>query len=107
MEEARQEAKDKQRPIVLDFGTSNCFWCKKLDITTFRDPAITKLLAERFVVAKIDAEKDAALAQQLGISSYPTLVFATPDGKILGKHEGYVEVARFNQQNRWQTYWAD
>src|SRR5690606_19576327 len=38
------------------------------------------------------------LAQSLGVASYPTLVFAAPDGKILGKHLGYVEAPKFHQQ---------
>jgi thioredoxin-related protein len=95
---ARHEAKDKNLPLVIDFGTVNCTWCRKLDATTFRDPAVVKLLSERFIALRIDAAKDAPLAQMLGITSYPTLVFAAPDGKILGKNAGYVEVQRFTQQ---------
>jgi thioredoxin-related protein len=95
---ARREAKEKQRPIVMDFGTSNCFWCKKLDASTFRDPGIVRQLNEQFIPLKIDAEREPGLAQTLRIQSYPTLVFAAPDGRILGSHEGFVDVARFTQQ---------
>ena len=95
---ARREAKELNRPIVMDLGAENCVWCKRLDATTFRDPAVAKLLRERFVAIKVDAGQQAALAQALGVQSYPTLVFAAPDGKILGKHEGYVEPQRFVQQ---------
>jgi len=95
---ARREAKDKQRPIVMDFGTSNCFWCKKLDTSTFRDPGVVKQLNEQFIPVKIDAEREPGLVQTLRIHSYPTLVFAAPDGRILGSHEGFVEVARFSQR---------
>jgi len=95
---ARQKAAAEKKPIVMDFGTANCFWCKKLDVTTFRDPAVMKRLGEQFIAVKIDADKDAALAQHLGISSYPTLVFAAHDGRILGQNAGYVETAQFMQQ---------
>jgi thioredoxin-related protein len=95
---ARREAKEKQRPIVMDFGTSNCFWCKKLDASTFRDPGVVRQLNEQFIPVKIDAEREPGLAQTLRIQSYPTLVFAAPDGRILGSHEGFVEAARFSQQ---------
>ena len=95
---ACREAKEKQRPIVMDFGTSNCFWCKKLDASTFRDPGVVKQLNEQFIPVKIDAEREPGLAQALRIQSYPTLVFAAPDGRILGCHEGFVEAARFSQQ---------
>src|SRR5947209_19620780 len=45
---ACREAREKQRPVVMDFGTSNCFWCKKLDASTFRDPAVVRQLNEQF-----------------------------------------------------------
>lgn len=95
---ARQRAAAEQKPIILDFGTAACFWCKKLDVTTFRDPDVVKRLGEKFIAVKIDADKDSTLAQHLKISSYPTLVFAAPDGRILGQHVGYVDIARFQQQ---------
>lgn len=95
---ARQKAAAEKKPIIIDFGTVNCFWCKKLDMTTFRDPAVAKRLAEQFVAVRIDADKEAALARHLGVSSYPTLVFAAHDGRILGQHVGYVETPRFQQQ---------
>ena len=95
---ARREARDRQRPLLLDFGTANCVWCQKLDTTTLRDPAVVRLLSERFVVVKIEAEKFGTLVQALGITGYPTLVYASPAGKILARHEGYVEAAGLRQQ---------
>jgi thioredoxin-related protein len=94
---ARRESHDKSLPLVIDFSTQNCHWCRQLEATTFRDPAVVKLLSEHFVALRLDGEKDGVLAQQLGISGYPTLVFADPNGKILGKQEGYVKAAEFTQ----------
>ena len=96
--QARQEAKDKNRPLILDFGTPGCYWCQKLDASTFRDPAVIPVLNERFVPVKIDATRSTKLAGYLNITSYPTLVFATPNGQILGVQEGYVTADRFAQQ---------
>jgi hypothetical protein len=91
---ARREATEKNRPLVIDFGTENCFWCKKLDATTFRDPTVANLMNERFVPLRIDAEKDGPLATALHIQSYPTIVLASADGKILDLQEGYLEAPR-------------
>jgi thioredoxin-related protein len=87
---ARQEAKEKNRPLLLDFGTKSCVWCKKLDETTFRDQMVVRLLGERFISLKVDGDKEAKLTQVLGVRSYPTLVFAAPDGRIIGLQEGFV-----------------
>src|SRR5262245_43267412 len=94
---ARQEATETNRQLLLDFGTEACFDCKKLDATTFRDPAVVSLLNKSFVPLKIDAEKNAALADVLRVERFPTLVLAAPDGKILATQEGYVEAARCNE----------
>src|SRR5712692_986242 len=53
---ARREAVEKSRPLFLDFGTQNCFWCRKLDVTTFRDPTIVGILNDRFIPLKVQAE---------------------------------------------------
>jgi thiol-disulfide isomerase/thioredoxin len=95
---AQAQAKELQRPMVLDFGTANCYWCRRLEATTFRDPGVMKTLSEYFVAVKIDADREPQLAQKYGVNAYPTLVFLAPDGRLIGKHEGYVEVARFNLQ---------
>jgi thioredoxin-like negative regulator of GroEL len=95
---ARKEATEKGRPILIDFGTENCFWCKKLDLTTLRDPSVVALLNEQFVSLKVDAEREATLTQTLRIQQYPTLVLAGPDGKIIGVLEGYQEPPRLAEQ---------
>lgn len=93
----RREAAEKGCPIIIDFGTENCFWCRKLDQTTFRDPVIINLLEKNFVALRIDAEREPALTQALRVQTYPTLVLAGPDGKILGTIEGYMEAARLSE----------
>jgi outer membrane protein assembly factor BamD (BamD/ComL family) len=52
---------------------------------------------EKFVPLKIDANRDPALAQQLHVNLYPTLVLAAPDGQILGRVEGYRDATQFHE----------
>jgi thioredoxin-like negative regulator of GroEL len=93
---ARKEATDSGRPLLLDFGTEDCFYCRKLDATTFRAPAIAKALNEQFIPVKIDAERAAALTRALGVDSYPTLILASADGRILARHVGYADITQMN-----------
>jgi thioredoxin-related protein len=94
---ARKEAQETSRPLVIDFGTKNCFWCKKLDETTLRDPQVVSTMNERFIPLRIDAEQERNLAQFLRITSYPTVVLASSDGRILVTLEGYHEVSPFHE----------
>ena len=95
---ARKEALDRDLPLLLDFGTETCHWCKRLDATTFRHEAIVSLVNGRFIPLKVDAEKQATLADALHIRSYPTLVLAGADGKIIGTMEGYLDANRLHEQ---------
>jgi thioredoxin-like negative regulator of GroEL len=94
---AREEAGQKGLPLVIDFGSENCFWCKQLDTRTFRDETVIGLLNERCIPLKIDATKQTSLADALRIQNYPTVVFAGPDGRILGFQEGFVEAPRMKE----------
>src|SRR4051794_38233320 len=55
---ALAEATEKGRPLLVDMGTENCYWCKQLDLRTFIDPDLTKLLNERCVPLKVDGSKN-------------------------------------------------
>jgi len=94
---ARKEAVEKNRPLVLDVGTEGCFWCKKMDATTFQESAILNLVNDKYVPLKVDAEHNRQLAEALRIQSFPTIVLAAPDGKIMGTLEGYVDAARLQE----------
>jgi thioredoxin-like negative regulator of GroEL len=95
---ARQEANEKGRPIVIDVGTENCYYCKQLDLRTFKDPTLVTLLNQRCIPLKINAEQHARLAEALRVTNYPTLVFASAEGRILGYQEGFIEAAPLQER---------
>ena len=94
---ARQEAQERGLPLLIDFSTEWCGPCKKLDLTTFRDPAIQRLLNEQFIPLKIDGTREKRLVDALRIQAYPTLIIAGSDGRIHRTIEGYVEAARLRE----------
>lgn len=91
---ARKEANESGRPILMDIGTETCGACRRLDATTFRDPKLVKHLNEKFIPLKVDANREERLVQSLGIECYPTLVLASPEGKVLGRQVGYADVGQ-------------
>ena len=92
---ARKEAAETGRPLLLDFGTEACFWCRKLDATTFRDPKVVKLVNEQFVPVKLDGNREQRLTAALQIDGFPTLLLATPEGKVVGRRAGYTDATQF------------
>ncbi len=97
---ALKEAAQKGAPLVVNVGTVECFWCKKLDAGPFADPALIRLLNERCVPLKIDANApgNAYLVEALRVQSYPTLIFASYDGNILGYQEGFLETEALTEK---------
>lgn len=93
--DARREAEAKGLPLLLDISRDQCYWCDKLDQTTFRDERIVPILNSKFIPLKINASNQPKLAEVLRISAYPTVVFAAPDGRILKSIEGYQDAAKF------------
>jgi tetratricopeptide (TPR) repeat protein len=96
--QARVEAQQSGRLLVIDIGTEACYWCRQLDERTLHEPSIVALLNERCIPLRIDANRTPKLTEALQIRSYPTLIYAGPDGKILGYQEGFIEALKFRDQ---------
>jgi len=94
---ARQEAKEKGRPLILDFGRKGCYWCGVLERDTLSNPTIIKTINDNFIPLKIDGDLEPKLVQFLDIQAYPTVILADADGKILGTMEGFKEAPRFQE----------
>lgn len=57
IEETMIATKTKPKKIFIDVYTEWCGWCKKMDQTTFNDPAIRDELNKNFYCVKLDAEQ--------------------------------------------------
>lgn len=97
-EAALAEAKRSEKVVMIDFFTTWCGPCKKLDRTTWKDPKVVEWLAAKCVALKIDAEKEAPLAKRFGVMGYPTILFVNSDGTELDRLVGYRDGAKFLEE---------
>ncbi|HEY9489891.1 MAG TPA: DUF255 domain-containing protein [Chryseosolibacter sp.] len=118
-EEAVQKSKIEKRKIFIDVYTDWCGWCKVMDKKTFSEPAVAKLLNEKYYPVKFNAEQReevvyngttfkfiehgssgthqlaaALLNRQL---SYPSVVFLNEDFAIVHILKGYQQAPQFHK----------
>lgn len=65
-------------PAIIDFYADWCAPCRQLSPVL---EEIAKEYSGKIIVYKVDTEKERTLAQNLGISSLPTLLFIPAKGK--------------------------
>ena len=88
-DEARERARELDRPILLSIGYSACHWCHVMERESFGDPDTARLMNAGFVSVKVDREErpdvDAiymrAVQALSGRGGWPLTVFLTPAGE--------------------------
>lgn len=90
-EEALRKAQKYGKPLVVDFWADWCTWCERLDQNTYADPAVVRK-AQDFVAVKVNTEgsrKEVEVAVRYHVTSLPTIVFLSPEGRQLGRVNGF------------------
>src|SRR5258705_2020911 len=88
-DEAFQEARRRDLPVLISVGYAACHWCHVMAHESFEDQGVAAVLNRDFVAVKVDREErpdvDAvymtATQAMTGQGGWPMTVFATPDGQ--------------------------
>ena len=92
----------EKKPVLVDFYTDWCTWCKVMDDSTFSNSEIKKILTSEWITIKIDAEdkktsgtfKDRTmpynrLVLAFGVRGYPSYLFIDKEGEPITVISGY------------------
>ncbi|GJM61162.1 hypothetical protein PEDI_17140 [Persicobacter diffluens] len=109
-EEAIEMAEqDPSKNIMIDFYTSWCGYCKKMDKTTFKDKDVVNAVNASFYAVKVNAEsKDritykgenltyADLARKFRVPGYPTILLLKSDLDKKAVEPGYKSAKQFTR----------
>lgn len=94
-DEARALAKREKKLLMIDFFTTWCSPCKKLDAVTWPDARVQRWLLKNVIAIKIDADQDARTKSLYEVDLYPSLVFTTPEGLELNRFKGFLSPEQF------------
>ena len=85
---AMKEAKRTGKPIFVDFYATWCGPCKMLDEHVYTNRKVIDA-SRKWVMLKVDAERNTQLAQANKITAFPTLIFYSPKGKAVVRKMGF------------------
>ena len=95
-------AAKSNKPIIVDFYTDWCGFCKRMDKLTYTDSTVATYLKKHFILVKINGDSKDLLnltsgsltgrqvTQSYGVTGYPTTWFLEPTGNKIDKLVGYV-----------------
>ena len=89
-EKAFEEAKKKNRPVLLSVGYSTCHWCHVMEEESFEDLEIARYMNENYIAIKVDREERPdidsiymnAIQMIAGRGGWPMTVWLTPQKQI-------------------------
>lgn len=93
--EAFARARREGKPILVNVGTQWCHWCHVMDEVTYADPRVRRLLAERYVAIRADAEERPELGERYFKEGWPANVVLSPQGEQVLSRPGYWSPDRF------------
>ncbi len=98
----------EHKPVVIDFYTSWCKWCKVMDEKTFSKPDIARYLNDHFISIRINAESNrerlsygggtytpVELTRHFGVRGFPSLAYLDTEGKLITVVPGYIPPETF------------
>ncbi|MCA9535756.1 MAG: thioredoxin domain-containing protein [Myxococcales bacterium] len=87
--EAFADARAEGRLILVSVQAGWCHWCHVMNEVTFADPRVLALLAEHYVVIRVEADARPDLAERYAEYGWPATALLTPDAQPILALRGY------------------
>jgi uncharacterized protein YyaL (SSP411 family) len=81
--EAFEEARKKNRPVLLSLSAVWCHWCHVMDETTYSNDDIISYLNEHFIPVRVDADLRPDIDSLYNQGGWPSTAILTPQGEVI------------------------
>ena len=81
--DALEEARSTKKLILLSLSAVWCHWCHVMDETTYSDEEVIRLINERFIAIRVDADRRPDIDSLYNQGGWPSTVFLTADGVVV------------------------
>jgi uncharacterized protein YyaL (SSP411 family) len=85
-----ERAARENRYIVLHMAAVWCHWCHVMEGTTYRDPAVLKLIGEKYIPVRVDQDSHPELSYRYENWGWPATIMFDKDGNEIFKRQGYL-----------------
>ncbi|MGH1351587.1 MAG: DUF255 domain-containing protein, partial [Methyloligellaceae bacterium] len=89
-----KRAQAENRFVILDLEAVWCHWCHVMEKTTYADPQVKKLLAQKYLPVRVDQDENLELSNRYGDWGWPATIVFAPDGTEIVKLRGYIPPVR-------------
>jgi uncharacterized protein len=84
------QAAREHKFVLLDLEAVWCHWCHVMDQETYRDPAVRRLMREKYIAVKVDQDSRPDISNRYEDYGWPaTVIFNANRGEIV-KRQGYL-----------------
>lgn len=79
--EAFDEARRRDKLVLLDLSAEWCHWCHVMDTTTYADPEVAKAIKAEFVPVRVDIDRRPDISERYNRGGFPTTAFLSDQGE--------------------------
>ena len=87
------QAQQQHKLILLDVEAVWCHWCHVMDLTTYQDADVAKVIAENYIAVKVDHDARPDLAERYRDYGWPATIILDASGRDIVKRAGYIPPA--------------
>ena len=84
-----REAKSRNVPMVIFITTDSCIYCDAMKRDTWCNDSVANRLSKGFVAIHLNKHKNQQTLGRIEVTTYPTTILGTPNGKVIGHRLGY------------------